>query len=174
LLRPVWGCPAAGHTQSKRSRLLRAHLVDKQRRLIVTKKIRDVMTADPVSLPTSASLVDAARAMRESDIGDVIVLDDDAKVCGIVTDRDIVVRALADGREASATTLADICTRDLETLSPEDSASDAVRLMSSKAIRRVPVVEDGKPVGIVSIGDLAIEQDPDSALADISEAKPNR
>jgi CBS domain-containing protein len=140
----------------------------------VTKKIRDVMTADPVSLPTSASLVDAARAMRESDIGDVIVLDDDAKVCGIVTDRDIVVRALADGREASATTLADICTRDLETLSPEDSASDAVRLMSSKAIRRVPVVEDGKPVGIVSIGDLAIEQDPDSALADISEAKPNR
>jgi CBS domain-containing protein len=91
-----------------------------------------------------------------------------------VTDRDIVVRALADGREASATTLADICTRDLETLSPEDSASDAVRLMSSKAIRRVPVVEDGKPVGIVSIGDLAIEQDPDSALADISEAKPNR
>ncbi len=140
----------------------------------MTKKIRDVMTADPVSLPTSASLVDAARAMRESDIGDVIVLDDDAKVCGIVTDRDIVVRALADGREASATTLADICTRDLETLSPEDSASDAVRLMSSKAIRRVPVVEDGKPVGIVSIGDLAIEQDPDSALADISEAKPNR
>lgn len=137
-------------------------------------KIKDVMTADPVSLPRDSSLADAARAMRDADIGDVIVLEDNGQLCGIVTDRDIVIRALAEGREASATKLGDICSRDPATLSSEDSVSDAVRLMSGKAIRRVPVVENGKPVGIVSIGDLAIERDPDSALADISEAKPNR
>jgi CBS domain-containing protein len=140
----------------------------------MANKIKDVMTPDPVALPTSSTLTDAARAMRESDIGDVIVLEDSGQVCGIVTDRDIVIRALAEGREAGTTTLGDICTRGLETLSAEDSVTDAVRLMSSKAIRRVPVVDGGKPVGIVTIGDLAIEQDPDSALADISEAKPNR
>ena len=137
-------------------------------------KIRDVMTADPVSLPTGSTLVDAARAMRDSDIGDVIVLDDDGQVCGIVTDRDIVIRALAEGREASSTKLGDICTRDPATLSSEDSVADAIRLMSGKAVRRVPVVDAGRPVGIVTIGDLAIDRDPDSALADISEAKPNR
>jgi CBS domain-containing protein len=137
-------------------------------------KIRDVMTADPVSLEIGSTLTDAARAMRDSNIGDVIVLDDNGQVCGIVTDRDIVIRALAEGREASATTLGEICTRDPESLSSEDSVSDAIRLMSGKAIRRVPVVDEGKPVGIVTIGDLAIERDPDSALANISEAKPNR
>jgi CBS domain-containing protein len=137
-------------------------------------KIRDVMTADPVSLQIGSTLTDAARAMRDSNIGDVIVLDDNGQVCGIVTDRDIVIRALAEGREAGATTLGEICTRDPESLSSEDSVSDAIRLMSGKAIRRVPVVDDGKPVGIVTIGDLAIERDPDSALANISEAKPNR
>jgi CBS domain-containing protein len=140
----------------------------------VKNKISEVMTADPVSLPTGSTLADAARAMRDSDIGDVIVLDDDGQVCGIVTDRDIVIRALAEGREAGATTLGDICTRDPATLSSEDSVADAVRLMSGKAIRRVPVVDAGIPVGIVTIGDLAIDRDPDSALADISEAKPNR
>jgi len=140
----------------------------------VKNKIRDVMTADPVTLPMSSTLSEAAKAMRDSNIGDVIVLDDDGQLCGIVTDRDIVVRALAEGRQADATTLGEICSRDPATLSSEDSVSDAVRLMSGKAIRRVPVVDDGKPVGIVSIGDLAIERDPESALADISEAKPNR
>lgn len=137
-------------------------------------KIRDVMTVDPVALQTGSTLTDAARAMRDSDIGDVIVLDDDGQICGIVTDRDIVIRALAEGREASATTLGEICTRDPATLSAEDSVADAIRLMSGKAVRRVPVVDQGSPVGIVTIGDLAIDRDPDSALADISESKPNR
>jgi CBS domain-containing protein len=140
----------------------------------MSDKIKDVMTADPISLQTSSTLTDAARAMRDSNIGDVIVIDDNGQLCGIVTDRDIVIRALAEGREANATTLGEICTKDPVTLSSEDSVSEAIRLMSGKAIRRVPVMDQGKPVGIVSLGDLAIDRDPDSALADISEAKPSQ
>lgn len=94
-------------------------------------------------------------------------------MCGIVTDRDIVIRALAVGKDPSETLLGEICSRDLQTVSAEDSVGDVVRLMSEKAIRRVPVVEEGRPVGIVSLGDLAATQDPDSALADISSAPPN-
>jgi signal-transduction protein with cAMP-binding, CBS, and nucleotidyltransferase domain len=137
-------------------------------------RISDVMTSNPVTLQSASTLSDAARAMRDSNIGDVIVLDDDGQICGIVTDRDIVIRALAEDRQPGATTLGDICSRDPVTLSSGDSVKDAIQLMSEKAVRRVPVVDGGKPVGIVTIGDLAIDRDPDSALADISEAKPNR
>lgn len=137
------------------------------------QKIRDVMTTDPVALPTNTPIQQAARTMRDEEIGDVIVLDDSDQVCGIVTDRDIVVRALAEGKEASETLLGEICSRDLQTVSAEDSVGDVVRLMTEKAIRRVPVVDKGRPVGIVSIGDLAATQDPESALGDISAAPPN-
>jgi CBS domain-containing protein len=84
-----------------------------------------------------------------------------------------VVRILAEGRDPAATTLADISSHDLTTVSPEDSVEQAVQLMREKAIRRLPVVEDGRPVGIVSLGDLAVERDPDSALGEISAAPPN-
>jgi signal-transduction protein with cAMP-binding, CBS, and nucleotidyltransferase domain len=139
----------------------------------MSKAIRDVMSMDPITVPAEAGIATAARAMKESDIGDVLVLDDKDQVCGIVTDRDIVVRVVAEGLDPSETKLGDICTRDLESVSPQNSVDDAVKLMSQKAIRRLPVIEDGKPVGIVSLGDLAITQDPDSGLADISEAPPN-
>jgi CBS domain-containing protein len=140
----------------------------------VKDKIKDVMTMNPISLPTDSTLIEAAGAMRDSDIGDVIVLDDDGQVCGIVTDRDIVIRGIAEGRDPSTTAVGDVCTRDMTTLSPDDSISDAIRLMRDKAIRRVPVIDEGKPAGIVTIGDLAVARDPDSALADISEAEPDR
>jgi CBS domain-containing protein len=112
--------------------------------------------------------------MRERDIGDVIVLDDtNARVCGIVTDRDIVVRALAEERDPRETTIASICSQDLTTIEPTDSVDTAVKLMRGKAVRRLPVMEGGKAVGIVSIGDLAEKFDQRSALADISSAAPN-
>jgi CBS domain-containing protein len=135
--------------------------------------IRDVMTPDPRTFPQTAPVVEAARVMREADIGDVIVLDDGDEICGIVTDRDIVVRTVAEGQDPSQARLGDICTRDPATLSPEDSVGDAVRLMTDKAIRRLPIVESGKPVGIVSLGDLAVSHDPESGLADISAAPAN-
>ncbi len=134
--------------------------------------IGDVMTRDPITMDTEATAADAARAMRDSGVGDVIVTDD-GRIRGIVTDRDIAVRAVAEGRNPSEVHLGEIASTDVATVSPDDPVDRAVRIMREKAVRRVPVVEDGKPVGVVSIGDLAIEQDPDSALADISSEPPN-
>ena len=139
----------------------------------MAQSIRDVMTTQPVALQAMASVVDAARAMRESDIGNVIVLEN-GQICGIVTDRDIAIRGVAEGRNISSLTLGDICSRQLTTLSPTDSVDDAALLLREKALRRLPVVEGGKPVDIVSLGDLAVTQDPHSALGNISSAPANR
>jgi CBS domain-containing protein len=131
------------------------------------------MSADPVALNADTTLNEAARTMKDRDIGDVIVLHEN-KVCGVVTDRDIVVRAVAQERDPRMTLLEEICSHEVATLTPEDSVEDAVRLMRERAIRRVPIVDNGKPVGIVSIGDLALERDRESALADISDAPASR
>lgn len=136
--------------------------------------IRDVMTPSPLALQAGTTVLDAARTMREADIGDVLVLDDSAGVCGIVTDRDLVVRAVAEGLDPAAVSLGDVCSRDVITIDADSPIDEAVDLMRTRALRRVPVVEAGAPVGIVSLGDLAIAQDPTSALSDISEAPPNR
>jgi CBS domain-containing protein len=138
----------------------------------MAQEIRDVMTQDVVALPTDTSLADASRAMRERDIGDVLVVDGD-RLAGIVTDRDIVIRAIAEDRSPSDTTVGELATGDVTSLSPEDSVEDAIRIMRDQAVRRIPVVENHRPVGIVSIGDLAVERDPNSALADISVADPD-
>lgn len=107
--------------------------------------------------------------MRENDIGDVLISDQDP-MCGVLTDRDIVIRALAEGRDPASTMAGEIASSNLVTVSPDDPVDRAVELMPAHAVRRLPVCHDGRPVGIVSIGDLAIEQDPRSALADISAA----
>jgi CBS domain-containing protein len=140
----------------------------------MAQSIREVMTSSPLALQATTSVFDAARTMRESNIGNVLVLDDKEGVCGIVTDRDIVVRDVAEGRHPSEVQLADICTRDVTTIDVDASVEEAARVMRDGALRRVPVVEDGAPVGIVSLGDLAVEQDPSSALGGISAAPPNR
>jgi CBS domain-containing protein len=137
-----------------------------------SEPISALMTPDPVTLSSRATVEEAARRMRDAGIGDVIVLEDD-QVCGILTDRDIVVRAIAEGHDPAELPVAAVCSRELTTLSPDDSVERAVQLMQEKAIRRLPVVEGGRPVGIVSLGDLAIERDPDSALGQISSAAPN-
>ena len=134
--------------------------------------VRHVMTPNPVTLPGEAPVVEAAKKMRDENIGDVIVLDGDS-ICGVVTDRDIVVRVLAEEREPAGTKLGEICSRELATVSPDDDLTQAGDLMRERTVRRVPVVEDGRPVGIVSMGDLALERDPDSALGEISAAAPN-
>lgn len=136
----------------------------------MAERIRDIMTHDPATVPASASVVEAAQLMRDSDIGDVIVLGDGNDIAGIVTDRDIAVQVVAGSRDPSSTKVGEIASRDLVTIAPDDSISNAVRLMSERAIRRLPVVEGNRPVGIVSLGDLAVIKDPESALADISAA----
>lgn len=139
----------------------------------MTERIRDVMTTNPQTLPESTIVREAAETMRANDIGDVIVNDDNGQLTGILTDRDIVVRVVAEGRDPRATRIGDIASRELTAVSPDDPLDRAVQLMRERAIRRLPVVEQGKPVGIVSIGDLALYRDPGSALADISAAPPN-
>jgi CBS domain-containing protein len=138
----------------------------------MAQQIRELMTPNPVVLPGTASVHEASRAMRDAQIGDVIVIENN-EVCGIVTDRDIVVRILAETRDPATTTLADICSHSLVTVTPTDSVEEAVRLMRAHAIRRLPVVDGGQAVGIVSLGDLAVERDPGSALGKISGAPPN-
>jgi CBS domain-containing protein len=139
----------------------------------MANKVSDVMTRDPATCSTDDPLVDAAKAMRDGDFGAVIVTQGDA-VHGILTDRDIVVRAVADGKDVTSTTVGDACTANPATLSPDDDISDAIARVREQDVRRLPVVDDdGRPVGIVSLGDLAVERDEDSALADISAASPN-
>jgi CBS domain-containing protein len=131
------------------------------------------MTQRPVTLEQTDTLTAAARSMRDGNIGDVIVLDQ-GKIQGILTDRDIVVRALAEGRDPARTAVGEICSREMTTLSPSDTIEEAERIMRQKAIRRLPILEDGRPVGIVSLGDLEVERSPGSALGGISAAPPNR
>jgi CBS domain-containing protein len=139
----------------------------------MTQSIREVMTPNPVTIPADIATVDAARLMRDRDIGDIIVMSENS-VMGIVTDRDIAIRVVANQREPSKTTVGDICSKELHSIEYTATVEDAIQMMREKAIRRIPVMDDGCPVGIVSIGDLAIERDRESALADISAAPPNQ
>jgi CBS domain-containing protein len=134
--------------------------------------IRDVMSTNLVTCPDTATIADAARLMRDREIGDVLVTGDGGRLEGIVTDRDLVVRCLATGAAADAT-IDQACSSDLTTVAPDSSIDDALRLMRDRSLRRLPVVNDGRAVGIVTLGDLAIERDPDSALGNISAAAPN-
>jgi len=131
------------------------------------------LIASPITIPASATLVDAAKTMREQNIGDVVVAEGDRPL-GMLTDRDIVVRAIDEGRVPAQTSASELCSGEVVAVGPEDEVSRAVRVMRQRAVRRLPVVSDGRLVGVISLGDLAIERDETSALADISPAEPNR
>ncbi|MFC7328655.1 CBS domain-containing protein [Marinactinospora rubrisoli] len=139
----------------------------------MANKVRDIMSSDLATIPPQASLSDAAKVMRDRDIGDVIITDGD-RIKGMVTDRDIVVRCVAAGKDLAHERVADACSSELATIGPDAEQEEAVRLMRDKHVRRLPVVENDRVVGIVSIGDLARQRDPHSALADISGARPNK
>ena len=136
-------------------------------------EIRDVMTTAPTALPGATTVMQAALLMREQNIGDVLVTDGQ-QLLGVITDRDIVVRCVAAGLDPSMSTLQGLCSQDVVSVGPQDKVDDVVDLMRRRAIRRVPVVDGGTPVGIVSMGDLAQRRDPKSALAAVSAAAPNR
>jgi CBS domain-containing protein len=139
----------------------------------VAKRVAEVMTKDPVVVHLGVMLTEAAKIMRDHSIGDVLVTTN-GHLCGVLTDRDIVVRAVAENRDLRRTTVGDVCSADISALEPDADAADAAKLMRARAVRRVPVVDDGEPVGIVSMGDLAIDHDKESLLSDISKAPPNR
>ncbi|NVI88703.1 CBS domain-containing protein [Actinomadura sp. BRA 177] len=135
-------------------------------------KIREIMTGSPTSVSPELDIVTVARAMRDEDIGAVLVAEgDDLK--GVVTDRDLVIRGLAAGGDPAQSKIGGIASSVTATVGPDDTLDKAAQIMRERSVRRLPVMEDGRPVGIVSIGDLAMEKDSQSALADISAARGN-
>ncbi|MEU1752171.1 CBS domain-containing protein [Micromonospora matsumotoense] len=136
-------------------------------------RVSDVMTKQVVYLSAETTLDEAARVMKEADIGDVVVTDG-STLAGLLTDRDIVVRAVAECSDPASTSIGSIITREVVMIEQHATAGEAVALMRERNIRRILVCDnERKLVGIVSLGDLAMQLDPSSALADISEAAPN-
>lgn len=135
--------------------------------------VSEVMTEVPRTVSGDTTLVDAARLMRDEDMGSIVVTDGN-RVVGLVTDRDLVVRGMAEEKDPSSTTVQEACSADLVTVTADTPASEAVKLMREHAVRRLPVVgANGEAEGIVALGDLAVTRDPESALGDISSAAPN-
>ncbi|MEH1099442.1 CBS domain-containing protein [Micromonospora sp. CPCC 205561] len=135
-------------------------------------RVSDVMTKQVIYLPTETPLDEAARVMKEADIGDVVVTDG-ATLAGMLTDRDIVVRAVAERSDPATTTIGSIVTREVVMIEQHSTAAEAAALMRERGIRRVLVCDsERKLVGIVSLGDLAMQLDPQSALSEISEQAP--
>ena len=134
-------------------------------------KVRDVMTPGPIGVDYNASIAEAAQTMRDYGVGAVLVVNEEG-LRGLVTDRDLVVRAVADS-VGPAEPVGPLASGELVGVNADDDTTEAVRLMRENAVRRLPVVEDGQVTGMVSLGDLAIEHDPESALADVTKASPN-
>lgn len=136
-------------------------------------RVGDVMTKQVIYLSAETPLDEAAQAMRDVDIGDVVVTDG-ASIIGMVTDRDIVVRAVAERKNVASTTIGSITTREVVMIEQSSSAADAAILMRDRRVRRVLVCDaDRQPVGIVSLGDLAMRMDPSSPHDETSEQPPN-
>jgi len=130
--------------------------------------IRDVMTPNPRTVSPADSIQSAACIMRDEDTG-VVPIVDNGRAVGVVTDRDIVVRAVADGGQLSRT-VGEIATSAVVCASPDMSTREAAQLMSDHQVRRLPVVENERLVGIVSIGDLAVKEGKDGRTGDTLQA----
>jgi signal-transduction protein with cAMP-binding, CBS, and nucleotidyltransferase domain len=137
------------------------------------RQVREVMTSSPQTVTQQTSLREAAETMARQKIGDVLVVDDAGMLRGILTDRDIAVRAVAEGRDPATTTVGDVTTGSVMSVSPTASVHEAMDVMHRHDVRRVPVVESGKAIGIVSLGDLSTSRAARGVLADISAAPPN-
>lgn len=135
-------------------------------------KVREVMTENIETVSRITKIADAARTMRDSDVGFLPVVDD-GKLVGVITDRDITVRVVAEGRDPAATPVDRYYTPHAITISPDASIEEAAHLMGSQQIRRLLVVQGGQILGVLSLGDVATqaadEQEVGEALAEVSE-----
>ncbi|MCW2278032.1 CBS domain-containing protein [Heliophilum fasciatum] len=134
--------------------------------------VGQIMTGDVMTVKSRDTLETAARIMRDLDIGSIPVVDD-GRCVGIITDRDIIIRAVAEGHDVSSSPVNDTMTRGIVTASPDMDIHEAARIMSDRQIRRLPVVQGDRLVGIVALGDLAIrniyQNEAGDALSQISE-----
>lgn len=118
-------------------------------------KVRDIMTARVVAVPLTATVTEIACKMREERVGSVLVVDDAGVLVGIATDRQITHTVVADGEDPNEVTAHEVMFTDFVPLDPEMDLLQAVRLQRELGMRRLPVIEDGKPIGIVSVSDIA-------------------
>jgi signal-transduction protein with cAMP-binding, CBS, and nucleotidyltransferase domain len=132
-------------------------------------KVRDLMTPGPIGVDYHQTIGEAARTMRDWGIGAVLVVNGQS-LYGLVTDRDLVVRAVAESI-GSDQAVGPLSSADLVGVQADADAGEALRLMREHLVRRLPVIADGQVTGVVSLGDLVLEEDPASALAEISQAK---
>ncbi|HMD92127.1 MAG TPA: CBS domain-containing protein [Trebonia sp.] len=134
-------------------------------------QVRNIMTPDPVGVYYDQTIAEAARVMRDAGVGAVLVVNGES-LSGVITDRDLVIRGLAEGAGPDSP-VGPLCSEKLVGVEASAALADASRLMREHAVRRLPVIDSGQIVGIVSIGDLAAAADPDSPLAAVSNARAN-
>ena len=130
-------------------------------------QIKELMTENPATCPPSATITDVAKVMAGEDVGPVPIVESD-RLVGFVTDRDIVVRAVAEGRDPSSTTIGEIMTSDVTTVTPDTDVEEALETMGGLQVRRLPVVEGDRLVGIVAQADLA-RQLQEAKVGDVVE-----
>jgi CBS domain-containing protein len=130
----------------------------KRRGGTMAESVRDAMTVDPRSIGRSVSVVEAALLMRQEDIGSLPITDNE-KLVGMITDRDITTRVVAAAADPKMTSVADVYSRDLVSVEPDDDLEAALGLMARHQVRRLPVVENGRLVGIVAQADIALRED---------------
>ena len=123
----------------------------------MAESVRDAMSEDPRSIGASTSVVEAARLMREQDIGSLPITDDE-KLVGMITDRDITTRVVAEAADPTSTSVEDVYSRDLVSVEPDEDLDEALQLMARHQVRRLPVVENGRLVGIVAQADIALRE----------------
>jgi CBS domain-containing protein len=150
---------------------MRSRITGLGERTIDVREVREVMTAAPETVTPDTTIRDAAATMERADVGNLLVVENE-QLRGIVTDRDIAVRAVGRGLDPSVR-VRDVQTPSTVSVSPTATVAEAVAVMRDNDVRRVPVVEAGRPIGIVSLGDLAVSREPKSLLADITSAPPN-
>ena len=135
-------------------------------------KVRDVMTPGPIGVDYGQTIGETARTMRDWGVGAVLVVDQEV-LCGLITDRDLVVRAVADAKGPDAL-VGPLSSGNLIAVDVDADAQEAGRLMRQNAVRRLPVMEDGQVTGIVSLGDLAMADEHAWALAAVSQVLARR
>ena len=134
----------------------------------MAKSIRDAMTTNPRGVEVSTPVVEAAKLMKSEDVGSLPVTEGD-RLVGMVTDRDIVIRVVAEGKDVQTSTVGEIASRDLVTVDPQQDLDEALRLMAQHQVRRLPVVEeDGRLVGILAQADVA-QQGQDTKTGQLVE-----
>lgn len=142
------------------------------------KKARDIMTANPQVVTPEDSVTRAAEIMRDSDVGVVPVVEDQGsmRLAGLVTDRDIAVRVVAEGRNSSDIRTRDVMSSDIKTVRPDDDLNRVMELMKSEQVRRIPVCEGDRLVGIIAQADVATEGASDRKTGDVVEkiSEPDR